>query len=238
MQSAIDKIAQHLHSTHIAVKVDAALALAEFLDHEEAIQFVRPGLEQILRIILKIMDDIDYEELVAALRKIVEVFEDEIAPFAVSLCTKLSQAHIRLTNSKGQIEDEDNETSLTADGLITAIRRVLNSISGKFPELYPQLEKILEPSLYITLTVENETQTEEGINCIAELIYNQENVSQTMWGFFVSIVDSYMKDKGILDPHISTVSVVLINYMVKAPVDFISSNLNGQTPLNMVLNMI
>jgi hypothetical protein len=32
------------------------------------------------------MDDIDFEELVGALRKIVETFEDEIAPFAVSLC--------------------------------------------------------------------------------------------------------------------------------------------------------
>lgn len=98
LQSAIDKIVQHLHSSHIAVRVDAACALAELLDHEEAIQFIRPGLEQVLRVFLKIMDDIDFEDLVGALRKIVEVFEDEIAPFAVSLCTKLSEAHIRLTS--------------------------------------------------------------------------------------------------------------------------------------------
>jgi hypothetical protein len=98
------------------------------------------------------MDEIDFEDLVGALRKIVEVFEEEIAPFACSLCIKLSEAHIRLTNQKGNADDEDNETSLTADGLITAIRRVLNSISGKFPELYPQLEIILEKSLHLTLT--------------------------------------------------------------------------------------
>jgi hypothetical protein len=110
------------------------------LDHDAAVDFIRPGLEMVLRVFLKIMDDVDFEDLVAALRKIVEVFEDEIAPFAVSLCTKLSEAHIRLSNSKGSIEDEHNETSLTADGLMTAIRRVLNSISGKFPDLYPHLE--------------------------------------------------------------------------------------------------
>jgi hypothetical protein len=93
------------------------------------------------------MDEIDFEDLIGALRKIVEVFEDEIAPFAVSLCQKLSEAHVRLSKAKRETldqEDEDNETSLTADGLITAIRRVLNSISGKFPQLYPQLEEILE----------------------------------------------------------------------------------------------
>lgn len=144
------------------------------LDHEEAINFIRPGLEQILRVFLKIMDEIDFEDLVGALRKIVEVFQDEIAPFAVSLCYKLSEAHVRLSSQKrgADEEDEDNETSLTADGLITAIRRVLNSISGKFPQLYPQLEEILEKSLYVSLQEDSECQTEEGLNCIAELIYN------------------------------------------------------------------
>jgi len=173
LQAAIDKLVQHLYSNHIAVKVNAACALSELLDHEEAVNFIRPGLEQVLRIFLKIMDDIDFEDLVGALRKIVEVFENEIAPFAVSLCSKLSEAHIRLSSQKGNKEDQDNETSLTADGLITAMRRVLNSISGKFPELYPQLEVILERSLYVSLQDDSETQTEEGLYCIAELIYNQ-----------------------------------------------------------------
>ena len=118
------------------------------------------------------MDEIDFEDLVSALRKIVEVFQEDIAPFAISLCTKLSEAHVRLSNQKGNKDDEDNETSLTAEGLITAIRRVLNSISGKFPELYPQLEEILQNSLYVCLSDESETQVEEGLNCIAELIYN------------------------------------------------------------------
>lgn len=38
----------------------------------------------------------------------------------------------------------DNQEALNSDSLMTAIRRVLNSISGKLPEVYPNLEKILE----------------------------------------------------------------------------------------------
>jgi hypothetical protein len=45
---------------------------------------------------LKIMDEIDFEELVGALRIIVDTYEDEIAPYAVSLCQKLSEAYCRL----------------------------------------------------------------------------------------------------------------------------------------------
>lgn len=58
------------------------------------------------------------------------MYHDEIAPYAVSLCSKLSEAYLRLIASKGVGEDEDTETCLTADGLMTAITRVLKSISG------------------------------------------------------------------------------------------------------------
>jgi len=44
------------------------------LEHDEAVNFVRPGLGNILKIFLKIMDDIDFEDLVIALRRIVDVF--------------------------------------------------------------------------------------------------------------------------------------------------------------------
>lgn len=241
LRAAVDKIVQHLHSNHIAVRVDAACALSELLDHDEAVNFIRPGLEQVLRVFLKIMDEIDFEDLVGALRKIVEVFQDEIAPFAISLCTKLSEAHVRLSSQKresNEMDDEDNETSLTADGLITAIRRVLNSISGKFPQLYPQLELILEKSLYVTLQEDSETQTEEGLNCIAELIFNQNAVSERMWGLFNCIVSNYMTDKGIIDENISAASVCIINFMVKSPSEFIGANIYGKSPLQMTLEMI
>ena len=90
------------------------------------------------------MDDMDFDELVKSLQQLVEVYEEEIAPYAIGLCQKLGEAFIRLTSSKGSGDDEDTERALTADGLMSAIRKVLMSISGKYPELYPQLEEILE----------------------------------------------------------------------------------------------
>ena len=89
-QAASERLVQHLYHDHIAVRVEAALALSEMLDHEVVQDLLRPGLGSILKVFLKIMDDIDFEELVGALRKIVVAFEDEITPFAVSLCQKLS----------------------------------------------------------------------------------------------------------------------------------------------------
>lgn len=128
MSAALDKIIQFLWSPHDAVKVEAAIAVSIFLEHQEAaVDLVRPGLGKILKVYLQIMDEIDFEDLVISLRRIVDAFENEIAPYAQSLCIKLSEAFCRLVkNNKNQgQEDIDSEMGLTAERLMTAIRRVL-----------------------------------------------------------------------------------------------------------------
>mmetsp|Transcript_18593 Transcript_18593/g.17685 ORF Transcript_18593/g.17685 Transcript_18593/m.17685 type:complete len:268 (+) Transcript_18593:1186-1989(+) len=187
------------------------------------------------------MDDIDFDELVMALKNIVCVYEEEIAPFAVGLCSKLSDAFVKLVNSNGTGENEDQETSLTCDGLMQAIKRVLNSISGKYKELYPQLEEILEQSLYLCLSGKQQanTTTEDGITCISELLFNQDHVSPRMWNFFQLIIDLIINDKGILEEFLSQVSVPLSNYVVKTADHFATLSLNGQqTCLDMMLFLI
>lgn len=55
-------------------------------------------------------------------------------------------------NQSGEHElEEDAETSLTAHGLMSAIRRILESISGMCHELYPDLEKILQEPILKTI---------------------------------------------------------------------------------------
>jgi hypothetical protein len=130
LRHVLNGIYSNLTHGDLPVRVEAALALNGLLVHPIAVDFLRPGLEVLLKTYLKIMDDIDFDELVEALKKLVDTYHDEIAPYAVSLCSKLGEAYVRLINMKGSGEEEDNETCLTADGLMTAITRVLSSISG------------------------------------------------------------------------------------------------------------
>ena len=75
-----------MKSDCIVVKVEAALAISELLNHQEVVDFIRPNLGNILRIFLKIMDDVDYDDLIVALKDIVDKYGEEVAPYAVSLC--------------------------------------------------------------------------------------------------------------------------------------------------------
>ena len=126
----LNAIYENLSHPDLPVKVEAALAMHHLLEHPVAVEFIRPGLEVLLKTYLKIMDEIDFDELVQALQELVNIFHDEIAPYAIALCQKLGDAYLRLLSAKGTGDDEDQETCLTAVGLMTAIRRVLNSISG------------------------------------------------------------------------------------------------------------
>ena len=68
------------------MRVNSAIALIKFLDQPAAVEFIRPGLDSVIKIYLKLIDDIDYDELIDSLKRIVEVFEDSIAPHALELC--------------------------------------------------------------------------------------------------------------------------------------------------------
>lgn len=101
LRHVLNGIYENLSHADLPVRVEAALALNGLLEHQIAIDFLRPGLEVLLKTYLKIMDDIDFDELVQALQQLVNVYHDEIAPFAVSLCQKLGEAYLRLIAAKG-----------------------------------------------------------------------------------------------------------------------------------------
>jgi len=56
---------------------------------------------------------------------------------------------------------------------MTAIRRVLQSISGQNFNFYPQLEQILQTPILEALNDPYKAATEEALTCLAELLYNQ-----------------------------------------------------------------
>ena len=86
-----------MQSPFLVVRVEGALAMSKLLSHEKAVDLVRPNLGNVLKAFLLIMDDIDFEPLVEALRNIVDIYGEEVAPYALALCEKLSVAFIRLT---------------------------------------------------------------------------------------------------------------------------------------------
>jgi len=67
LRVALNLTYECLHHPDLPVKVSSALALNELLCTEVAVNFIKPGLEHLLKTYIKIMDEIDFDELVKAL---------------------------------------------------------------------------------------------------------------------------------------------------------------------------
>lgn len=75
----------------------------------------------------------------------------------------------------------------------------------------------MENPIKATLSELGASSAEEGLTCIAELLYNQDAISPRMWSFYDMIITSILTDRGILDEFLPQVSVPLINYISKNP---------------------
>lgn len=96
LRHTLNALYQNLTHKDLPVRVYAAISLIKLLDKPIAVEFLRPALAQVIKIYLKLIDEIDYDELIESLKKIVDVFEAEIGPYALELCGKLSEAFVRL----------------------------------------------------------------------------------------------------------------------------------------------
>ena len=108
--------------------------------------------------------------------------------------------------------------------------------------MYPKLEEVLEQPIHATLTDDQANYFDEGLTCMAELIYNQDQVSQRIWNFFEMITLSLMRDPGTYSDYIESAFAVFINLINKAPEQFktVSFNHQGQqmTALDMTCLLI
>lgn len=90
---------------------------------------IRGYLSEILKIYLKLMEEVDSEELVSALEGIVDGFKNDIVPFAYDLCVHLSAAFYKLCSkdADGENEEDNGECQLAAGGCLRAIGKIVAS---------------------------------------------------------------------------------------------------------------
>jgi len=178
------------------------------------------------------MSEIDSEELVAALEEVVSHFKDDIGPYALDLSRELVAAYVRLSQTSA--EDDEGEGALAAVGCVTAVRRILDSIQ-KNKELLDKVEEIIYPMLLHSLTPDGLDSIEDGLDCIAMVLYHGSNngVSKNMWKIFpqllyVVIGDEKDPDGGYGIEYLSQVTISIQNYISKDPDNFLSVG-EGQT---------
>ena len=69
----------------LPVKFHAAVAFEKILQNKYAKELGKKGLGQMLQCYLKLMSELDNEELVVAFENMVDTYHEDISPYAVDL---------------------------------------------------------------------------------------------------------------------------------------------------------
>lgn len=95
------------------------------------------------------MSEIESEELVTALEKIVVLFKDDIEPFALQLSQQLVDSYHRMIQVN--IKEEEGVSVWVANGCVAAISRIIRSCK-KNKDFLVKIEGIVYNMLLHSLT--------------------------------------------------------------------------------------
>ena len=137
---AIQCVFEALSDSDLPVRVVAAVSLHKFLDNNVIVDMLRPVLAELLTIYLKLMNEIELEELVFGLEQLVKAYGDEIKPFALRLTQELVDAFKRMS---APTSDEDiPDSALAASACVDTINKIIQMLGPSSPEIIDQIEPV------------------------------------------------------------------------------------------------
>lgn len=124
------------------------------------------------------------------------------------------------------VDEDDGESALAAVGCVTAIRRLLDSVN-KEPAMLIQLQSVIYPILMHGLTPDGLDAIEDGLDCIALILYYGNQVNAELWRllpqmlYIVAGKDDDV-DGGFGNEYLGAVTTCVQNYIAKDPVTFLT----------------
>lgn len=143
-----------LKDSEMPVKVEAALALQVFMEDEEMREMLKPHVAGIMQELLKMTNELDMDTLTHVMELFVEVFADEVKPFAVELAMSLRDTFLRvmaeayaaveMENMDDSMLDEASDKTMAAMGVLKTLGTLIVSVEHA-KEILAQLEEIVHP---------------------------------------------------------------------------------------------
>lgn len=199
-----------IRDSELAVRVQACLALQPMIRHESVRNAMAPSLPFIMQELLNLTNEIDIDTLANVMEEFVEVFAEQLTPFAVQLCTQLRDTFLRIMEELNQSNnlnadnddeeldgdlDELSDKTMAAMGVLKTIGTLILSLEST-PEILQQLENALLPVITYTLEKKILDLYDEIFEIIDSCTFSAKRVTPTMWGVFELIYHAF-KDSGI-----------------------------------------
>ncbi|KAL2530089.1 Importin beta-like SAD2-like protein [Forsythia ovata] len=185
-RKALHSAATGMHDPEFPVRFYSVLASCSLVKACKDLGEIRQVLPQLLDEIFKLMNEIENEDLVFTLETMVDMFREEIAPYALRLCQNLAAAFWKCMNT---IERDEEGVALTAVGCFHSISTILKSVR-KHPNLFAQIEPTLLPIMRRMLTTEGQEIIEEVLEIVSYMTLFSPEISMDMWSLWPLIMEA------------------------------------------------
>ncbi|KAF8941533.1 hypothetical protein BGZ58_006936 [Dissophora ornata] len=198
---AFTSLMESLRDNELPVKVTAALALRPMIRHEAVCEAMKPHLQFIMHELLAMTNEIDVDTLADVMDEFVEVFAQDLAPFAVQLCEQLRDTFLRICEdmAKGadgvddlsdSAIDEASDKTMAAMGVLKTMGTLIISLEST-PEVLNQLEIALLPVIQFTLQNAIIDLFDGVFEIIDSCTFSGKAISPNMWGVFELIYKTF-----------------------------------------------
>ncbi|KAK7203628.1 putative nonsense-mediated mRNA decay protein [Myxozyma melibiosi] len=197
-------IAACLNDKHLPVQIEAALALQPLARHESIRNALSQNIKAVMAKLMELTKKIDMDPLIGVMEDFVDMFSEQLAPFAVELAEQLRDQFLRILSEiiekqnvdPDQYEEADlsdfDEKIMAALGIINTLGTLLLSLDNS-PELVIQIEHAITPVVSAVLESKEMDMYGEIFELIDSSSYCLKRITPNLWGLF-GLIHSSFKD--------------------------------------------
>lgn len=188
-------ILESMADSELPVRVMAALSLQPLIRHDAIRLAMQSNIPQIMHQLLKLMNEVDVDALSNVMEDFVEVFAEQLTPFAVALSENLRDTYLRIVQDilsrnetranedGGAFGDYLDDKAIAALGVLQTMGTLILTLEAT-PDVLLLLETILMPVISITLDNKLYDLYNEVFEIIDSCTFASKAISPTMWQAF------------------------------------------------------
>lgn len=180
-----NQIMECLNDSEVVVRFQAIMAIQTLINYPAVCPWLAGQVSQVMHKMMEIYNDVDSERISLVMEDLIEIFSEQLSPFAVQLSEQLSNQFIRINGElliRDQNQDEYgyiDDKNMAALGILNAFSTLLFSLE-KSPALVSKVEVNLLPILKIVIENSQEAFYQEVFELIEECLSCTMAVTDTM----------------------------------------------------------
>lgn len=224
-------------AANLPVQVQSACTLGALID-QSAVQEALPSiLAPVVEAVLSLNNVVEADSLAHVLEKLVSMFSEELAPYAVQLCTSVRDTAMRVVResgsidpSTGSVEFEDSDRMMAIVGMMRTITTLVDSMADS-PQLLAGLEDIVCPLLLFILEHRVNDVYEEVFELLESFTYLRKTASPAIWNIGDILLKRLFKESN--RDYVEEIAGIIDNCVTYEPGTFCQNISLQQTILEM-----